>query len=648
MRFGDESGLFWQDEERTRARGSKGPRALPPIPDTGWLMPTEFPNLSGQGMIALDVETKDPNLSTMGPGFIRGDAYVCGVAVGTEAGFRSYYPVAHEMGDNLPKEKVFGWLSEQMRICKDVPKIGANFKYDLEALAFEGVEVDGPIYDVQIAEPLLNENKFVYSLQSLGVEYLDEGKETDLLYQWLVDAFGKDNFKGNIYRAPATVVGPYAESDVDLPLRIFRKQKKLLLEQNLWDLFIMESKLIKILLKMRHRGVAVDLPKIEQARDEMRKQQAKELAQIKLTTGLDVDVWAADSLARVYDAAGVSYPRTAKTNKPSFTKGWLEHNNHPVSRLIKSVRHLDKFCGTFMEGYILEGNINGRLHTTFNQLKSDGGTGTVSGRFSSTGPNLQNIPTRTAEGKLIREAFIPDAGQKWYSIDWSQVEYRLIAHYAAVMRKPGAAEVVRRYLEDSTVDYHQLVADMTGLSRSNAKNLNFGLAYGQGIDLLCENLGVDRETGMKIINEYHTKAPFIRPLSKDVMQVAQQRGHIITLLGRHRRFHVWESRDGKNFSQEPLPGYRRAKTHKALNALIQGSAADVMKKAMVDIWESGVCDVIGIPQLTVHDELDGSFEPTKAGTEAINEMKRMMETTVNLKIPLLADMKTGANWGECK
>lgn len=672
-----EFGLFWDNETKIRTVGAanrgvkkdkppkeakdpnapkkqRGPKAevvfrLPPTPDTGWRMPSEFPDLSSHGMISIDVETKDTYLADKGPGFIRGDAYVCGVAVGTEAGYRAYYPVAHDGYENMDPGKVFGWLNHELSRERQ-PKVGANIRYDVEALHFSGVQVKGELHDVMNSAPLLDETHFSYSLENIAQRDLGEGKVESVMRDWIKRAFGtEDKYKSNLWRSPPAIVGPYAISDIDLPLRLFRKHKKMLVERGLWDLYMMETKLVPILIQMRLRGARIDEEAVQRLRNNFTERLETAEKNLSRIAGKQINVNSANDLAAIFDKEGVPYNRTEK-GKPSFTKEWLEHNNHPISKQIIDVRHLGKFRTTFIDGYLIDSVVNGRVHTQFNQLKSDDG-GTISGRFSSSKPNLQNIPVRSKDGQMIREAFLPDEGRKWWSIDWSQVEYRIIAHYAALTRQPGADKVVESYLTDASVDYHQLVADMTGLSRSNAKNLNFGLAYGQGIDLLCSNLGVNRATGMKIINEYHAKAPFIRPLMNDVSRRAGQTGIIRTLLGRQRNFNKWEKREGKRLllSDVQQPGYSRAFLHKALNALIQGSAADVMKKAMVDCYEAGLFDVIGIPMLTVHDELDGDFEEyNPQHVEALNEVRHIMQTCVELKVPLIADMKTGNNWMECK
>jgi DNA polymerase-1 len=254
--------------------------------------------------------------------------------------------------------------------------------------------------------------------------------------------------------------------------------------------------------------------------------------------------------------------------------------------LIRRVRHLDKLRETFVKG-ILEKHINGRIYTQFHQLRSDS-NGTVSGRMSSSLPNLQQIPIRSDEGKLVRSIFIPEEGQRWFKNDWPQVEYRLIVHDAASLKLAGAQAVVDKYRTDENADFHQIVADMTGLDRYAAKTVNFGLAYGEGVAKLCATLGLSREKGETLLKEYHRRAPFIKQLSSGCMSIAARTGEIETLLGRIRRFDTWEIRHGDEITyfRERRPGSRRAFTHAALNARIQGSAADIMKLAMVNIWDA--------------------------------------------------------------
>lgn len=633
---------FWEPDVEDYSPRLGGVRPLPPIPETGWKMPTDFPSLEGQGAIAIDVETCDIELKTRGPGALRG-SYICGVAIGTEAGFRRYYPIRHETGDNLDPEKVMAWLRRELK--RPVPKVGANLLYDLAFLNVVGVDVAGPFYDVQVAEPLLDENRLSYQLEVLAQHWLKEGKVENAMRQWLVLAFGEKNIKGNIYRAPATVVGPYAEGDVDLPLRIFELQRRELEARGLWDVFMLESKLIPMLLAMWRRGVRVDLSKAEELKGKLDERYEATLAEIKYVSGVEANIWAADSLAQVFDAAGVVYPTTEKTGKPSFRKDWLAACTHPIGKLIMEGRRLDKFRNTFVQGYILDGHVNGFIHTQFHQLKSDEG-GTVSGRFSSSNPNLQNIPIRDKElGKLIRSIFVAELGRRWWKFDWSQIEFRLAIHHAARMRLRGAAEVVEQYMRDPSTDYHAVVAAITNLPRSHAKNINFGIIYGLGLEALADQLGVELDVAKKMYADYMRRVPFVGRLRNAAMETAAKTGVIKTLSGRERHFEMWE-RNGV-FLPYRFPGAKRAFTHKALNSRLQGDAADIMKTAMVQGWEAGVFEeaFLGAPHLIVHDEFDGSDDDTSGSNEALAELKHIMETCVDLMVPLKADGGTGPNWG---
>jgi DNA polymerase I-like protein with 3'-5' exonuclease and polymerase domains len=433
-----------------------------------------------------------------------------------------------------------------------------------------------------------------------------------------------------------------------LPLRIFARQKKELERLDLWSLFEMEISLIPMLLAMRRRGVAVDIPYAKKLYRKFGRRQAAVHKQIRDAAGLEFSPWNAKDLGRVFDALGIAYPRTSIKGVPSFTKEWLAHHEDPTARALRELRRLDKLRETFIQGAIINGAYNGRLYTSFNQLRADG-YGTVSGRFSSSKPNLQQIPARGDDGKAIRQAFIPDEGMDWACFDWSQIEYRLAVNDAAHFGFRGADEVVDLYANDPTTDFHQVVADMTSLPRDRAKTVNFGILYGEGVVKLCRDLGLDQMAGEQLLRDYHRRVPFMRPLMDYWMRVAERNRQLRTALGRHRRFNKWElRRAGQRIPvKHRVPGARLI-TFTALNARIQGSAADVMKAAMSDIWASGVCDVLGAPHSTIHDELNFSAPKNKAGREALADVKNIMESVINIAVKLTVDFKTGASWGACK
>jgi DNA polymerase I len=286
-----------------------------------------FPSLAGQGMISLDVETFDPNLRDEGPGWHR-DGFIAGIAIGSEKGFRQYYPIGHEAGDNFDRERVLSWLRVQLANPK-VAKTGANIGYDLGFLAAAGVEVPGPLYDVQIAEPLIDETRRSYSLESIAQSYFKEGKVDDQLEDFITtnlkDEKGRRyngrNWKSGIWRAPANLVAVYAAGDVDLPLRIFAKQKPELERLGLWRLFELEISLIPMLLAMRQRGVAVDLEYAASLYKKFSRRQAAIHKKIRdAAGGLDFMPWNATSLGAVLDALEVPYSRTSINKSPSITK----------------------------------------------------------------------------------------------------------------------------------------------------------------------------------------------------------------------------------------------------------------------------------------------------------------------------------------
>jgi DNA polymerase I-like protein with 3'-5' exonuclease and polymerase domains len=667
---------WWVTEERElKSKKKKAnilPRTLIPVPDTGWTCPSDFPDLSAAKALAIDVETRDEGLNDgQGPGTRRKDSYLAGIAVGTDDGHHWYFPMRHETGPNLDPDKVKAWANDQLN-RKNQPKIGANLMYDLEWLAVEGVTVEGPFYDVQYAEPLLDEYALSYSLETLAQKYTGGGKDDTLMYQWLSSVFGgnptRKSQAGRIWRASSTLAGPYAQSDVRLPFEIFREQQKLLKEQGLWDLYKLECGLIPMLLAMRLRGVRVDVSKAEHLQHTLTTRIERDQAQLNKLAGDRIDVWAPEQFSPIFDRHGIPYPKTKKGN-PSFQKAWLERHESKIAQLISSVRKWDKLKNTFVDGYILNRAVNGRVHGQFHPLRSDD-YGTVSGRFSSSMPNLQNIPARDPElGPLMRGLFIPEDGELWGKFDYAQIEPRLVLHYAG-----SSANAVRAaYAKDHTLDcYNTMLAEMPdGLTRSFFKSLYLGMTYGMGVPTLARQLNMTEDGVREYFEMFHEGAPYIRDLRDRAQRQVNKVGFIKTLFGRRARFETWENSKWMNEEEKSViclekgdPSWflpekdraaavekwgqvKRAGQHKVLNRLIQGSAADVMKRAMLDIWESGICDQVGVPMLTVHDELDFSIDGGHKNP-VTEKIKEIMQDCVNTKVKLLCDVEFGTNWGNVK
>jgi len=656
----DDIGFFWErlPQEKTRSKGEPAPRVLPETPETGWRPSAEFPNLAAAKVIAVDTETKDPELLEKGPG-VRRDGHIVGLAIGTDDGGRWYFPMRHEVEPeyNLDPDAVMAWARDAL--AGPQPKVGANLLYDFDYLAQSGVTVGGQWMDVQITEPLLNENRRSYSLDALGKEYLGEGKTSSTMRDWIEKAYGnKRGYRSHIWKTSPRLVGPYAEGDVDLPLRILEKQRLLIDQGGFGDLFALENDLLPMLLAMRRGGVRVEVSAAKSLDDELSAEIERQQRALDDAAGFAVNTSAGADLARMFDRIGVEYPRTAAGN-PSFVKEWLEHHSHPACAMVVGVRKLLKFRDTFIRGYVLDSHIDGRIYCLFHSMR-DGENGTVSGRFSSSMPNLQNIPSRDEHwGPRIRSLFLPDDGCSWVRHDWSQIEYRFLAHVGV---GANAKEVQQLYRDDPTTDFHQMVLDMIGWGpemRKPAKNINFGLVYGMGTKLLATTLGMSVEQAkVKIFDVYHSKVPFVKDTYDRAAMLASTRGYVKTVYGRRARFPLFEPSSGWSEEVVALPEdearskwggrIRRAFTHKALNRVLQGSAADLMKIAMRDIWKSGVYEVLPVAHLTVHDELDHSCPPGEAANAAVAEVRHLMENAMKLRVPILAAEERGPSWGECE
>ena len=662
----DAQGFFWCDEVTDRVRGEVI-RPQPPIPDTGWITPKEFPRLDTAAVISLDTETWDPELLERGPGWARGVGHVVGVSIAVPNHPGWYFPVRHTIQPetNMDPEKVFRWLNEALGgTC---PKVGANLLYDIGWLAEEGVAVNGPLFDVQFAEALLDESAEV-NLEALCQRYLGTGKVTELVYQWCADFYGGNPTgaqRKNLWRAPPSLVGPYAIGDVELPLKVLEKQWPQLEKEGLLPLFEMENGLIPLLVAMRREGVSVSIPRAEQTRDQLSLQAREGEKRLRDLVGFDVNVNASDSLAKAFDKVGVAYGKTT-TGKPSFTKEFLSGLEHPVAQAIMDVRKYEKLRGTFVESYILNSHINGKVYGQFHTLRGEG-NGTRSGRLASSTPNLQNLPSRDEElAPLVRGIFIPDEGhERWVKIDYSQIEYRFMIHYAV---GPGSEEARQLFNSEPDTDYHEMALDLVApaagwdistkelrkVRRKPIKNINFGLIYGMGVDKLSRSLGLSAKEGKELFAAYHRGVPFAKPTMDLAMEEAANHGTVRTILGRKSRFDLWEPKRWGDADSGALPyekailkwgNIRRAYTHKALNRRLQGSAADLMKMAMYRCWKEGVFARTGTPRLTVHDELD--FSDPGGRADAFTEMQHIMETAVPLSIPVRADADAGPDWGHC-
>ena len=610
-------------------------------PQTEWIPPTDFPDLSKYDEIAIDLETKDPNLNErMGSGSVVGVGNVVGISLATHD-WCAYYPIAHEGGGNMDRKMVLKWLQDQMNT--DSIKIFHNAMYDICWLRAIGITVQGKVIDTMIASSLVDENRLRYDLNSLSRDYVGKGKDESALYE-AAKSWGVDP-KAEMYKLPAMYVGAYAERDAQLTLELWQEMKKQILHQDIQSIFDMEINLFPVLVDMRFLGVRVNQEQAAKEKKTLVEQEKKLLQEVLTNTGIDVQIWAARSIAKAFDKLKLPYERTLKTQAPSFTKNFLANHSHPVVQKIAKAREINKAHTTFIDT-ILKYSHKGRIHAEVNQLRAEGG-GTVTGRFSMNNPNLQQIPARNKDlGPRIRSLFIPEEGHTWGCFDYNQQEPRLVVHYASLQNLYGVDDVVHAYMQGDA-DFHQIVADMADIPRTQAKTINLGLFYGMGKNKLQAELGVNKLQAESLFKQYHSKVPFVKQLMDAVMSRAQGAGKVRTLLGRLCRFHLWEP---NQFGiHKPLPhdaalaehgpGIRRAYTYKALNRLIQGSAADMTKKAMIELHKEGI-----IPHVQVHDELDISIGSEKEA----QRIKDIMESAVELEVPNKVDYESGPNWGIIK
>ena len=619
-------------------------------PKSDWLPPEHpFPDLHDAKEISIDVETRDPDLRSRGPGWPTKNGEVVGYAIAVP-GWKGYFPVGHVGGGNMDARQINKYLKKVFAAPGD--KIMHNAQYDLGWIRAMGFEVNGRIIDTMMTSALLDENRFSYSLNALCYDLLGKTKSEKTLVQ-AAREFGVDP-KGEMYKLPAMYVGPYAEVDAEITLELWHHLKTLLTKEDLWEVWNLETTLLPHLVSMTELGIRIDMDEAERSKQVLLKREKETVKEIKKLAGSDVEIWAAASIATAFDAAGLSYPKTDK-GAPSFTKSFLTEHPHKLPQLIVQARNLNKVHGTFLDS-ILKHVHQGRIHSHINQVRSSDG-GTVSGRISMNSPNLQQLPSRDPElGPMIRRLFLPEEGRQWAAIDFSQQEPRIMTHYAKVFSDfkneplPGVDAFIKEYQDNPKADFHNMVADMAGIDRKRGKTISLALLYGMGIKKLAVELGISDEDAKQLTEEYHEKVPFVKMLTKGVqkrLEDPRSSGSIRSLKGRKCRFDLWEPatfemhkalpKEEAIAAHGPTTRLKRSYTYKALNRLIQASAADQTKQAMVDVCEAGE-----IPLLQIHDELAFSVEDKRHA----EMLAHVMENAIELTVPNHCDIEIGPSWGE--
>jgi DNA polymerase I-like protein with 3'-5' exonuclease and polymerase domains len=658
----------------------------PPVVDTGWRPPSFWPNLDNAIRIGIDTETKDLGLQDHGPGWGRRQGHIVGVSLAAEdrQGNRGkwYWPIRHEFGDiaNFDPANVLDYVRYAVGNANQ-RKIGQNLTYDMGYLADEGVYFNGPIDDVMFGEALLDSDSD-QNLDAISTKYDAGSKKTNLLYPWIRAAYpntAEKYLRREIYRSPVMLVGPYAEDDAYLPLNIWHAQQPLINREQLDYVYRLECDLIPLMIEMRRQGVRVDLDYFAGLLEELETETRSLYQQARETFGVDFFKTSSGHVGPLLEQFGMKVPRTSE-GKYSVEKEWLGLQKHPFADAVLNIREHEKICQTFIRSYIFKQNLNGRLFPQFHQLRTED-NGTMLGRFASSDPNLQNIPSRTKLGKRVRGGFVPNHNHMgWRKFDFSQIHYRLLANFA-VDDGDGSAEALRQtYIRDRKTDYHmnvyRNVAPFMGwsqdytldekgefneeikLRRRPIKNVNFGLLYGQSPPSLAYKSGMTEAQADEFFDAYHKGAPYVKPTMKDIEREAQSRGYVTTLCGRRIRFNLWEPRK-RNWDNPatPLPyemAYSRygadiirAFGYRAVNYKFQGSEPDIMKSAMRECYRSGVFNVTGYPLITVHDELDFSVpDDSPEMRQAFDFIQYTMENTIKLRIPIFVDESNGPSWGK--
>ena len=593
---------------------------------------SRYPRLEEADLISIDIETQDPNLTTHGPSNYRtaiGRILGVAIAAGNHA---EYYNYRH--GHDLQYIKY---------VCElPVPKIGHSLIYDVDWLESEDIPVNGDLIDIMIAEALIDNNQESYKLDTIAQNYLKETKEDteiiNALHNIGVTPTKSKPAQNYLHLLLHDVVRPYAIQDVTIPLKVYPRMKRFMENMGLIDLFKLECELIRVLLYMRRIGVQYDVKKSLACTEEVNSIYKETVRLLKANYG-NPNVNSAQEISYVFNKLGIAHPYTDKGN-PSVTRDFLEHlieeqnlEHYSVidyfPLLVHNARRLGKSEGNYISGirHNFMCSDNRTIRCTFHQTRDADNFGTVSGRFSCSKPNLQQITSKERDdflGGLCRRPFIPEEGCDWVKIDYSQIEYRVIAHYA---KGPGSNEIRESYNHDPTTDYHKYIQDLTGLIRPIAKNLNFGIAFGMGPGKMQKIYGWDDYKTWEILNTYHSNAPFVKYSMNDVGKVAKRRGYIRTILGR--------------VAQLPSP----RQSYIMFNRLIQGSAADLIKKSMVDIYKSGLLSECRL-HLTVHDELDFSIPKGDKQLGIIEELQAIMSGAIELKVPIIAEASIGPNWGD--
>ena len=621
----------------------------------------KFPDLLKYPVIAVDVETT-------GLEWYRDDR-IFGVAI--SAGDHDFYYDVRKDRDVIP------WLADQIPHCHKI--VNQNMKFDVHMLRKEGIHVNCAKAECTMNRAaLIDEHRLAYDLDSLGEDYLGLRKVSSI-YEELAALFGGSPTRAaqmkNLHKAPESLVAPYAKQDTRLALNLWHWQEGEIARQGLEQIWDLERRLFRHVVANEARGIRINKPLAEETIEKISVVIADLKAQINAIAGFTVNPNPSGSIHRLFkpeqDKEGNWFAcdgtplGTTDAGKASINAKALEHMKHPAAPLILQCRKYLKTRDTFLKGHVLGHEVNGYVHPSIHQTRNDDDGGTGTGRFSYSGPALQQIPARDVKvASLVRPIFLPDQGQKWCYGDLEQHEFRIFAHYAS------PPNILKGWQEDPYADLHQMVADLTSLPRSakdavklglvgkgDAKTVNLGMVMGMGSGTMAEQMGMEWEYSSfetrdgqlitfkkgghdveKLIADYHKMIPGVDDMKKRASNVARSRGFVRSIFGRHLRFpQKVKGRNGKYFA---------ISTHKAAALIYQSGGADFNKMNFLNCCEylESECPDNRV-LLNVHDELSFSMDPDDRPHKHLLEMKKLIQDRPEVKVPILIDFGGLAdNW----
>lgn len=539
-----------------------------------------------------------------------------------------YVPVPANREEALAIVKKFKPIIENEKTLK----IGQNIKYDMLVLGNYGVEVRGPMFDTMIAHYVL-QPELHHGMDYLAEVYL---KYETIKIEELIGPKGKN--QKNMRDLPPTSVYKYACEDADVTLKLKKVLEKELIENNVNELFqTIEMPLVPVLAYMERNGVRIDTEALKETSQHFTARMKQLEEEVHQLAGMEFNIASPKQVGEVlFDRLKITdKAKKTKTGQYVTSEEVLEslRGKHEIVGKILEHRGLKKLLGTYIDALpLLINPKTGHIHTSFNQ------TVTATGRLSSSNPNLQNIPIRNEDGKEIRRAFIPDEGCEFFSADYSQIELRIMAHLSG---DPHMIEAFQKgqdiHAATAAKIYKEKLEDVTREQRSKAKTANFGIIYGISVFGLAERLNIERKEAKELIDGYFENYPHVKEYMDQSIRLAQEKGYIETIFKRKRYLPDINSRNAV------VRGYAE---RNAINAPIQGSAADIIKVAMIRIYKRFMEEGIRSKMiLQVHDELNFSVVPEekeKVQHIVISEM----EAAYKMKVPLQADCDWGKNWLE--